>query len=114
MGPRGPEAGDGGADFRVVAGGVGVGVAGVGDLAAGGRVDAVDLGLGEDAEGVDAELLGEGVDAGVAEELVARVVDGGGGRVGLEDALAGELLGEVLARVEVLEEAADRVHVVFG
>ena len=39
------------------------------------------------------------------EELVSGVVDGGGARVVLEDALAGELLGEVLACVEELEEA---------
>lgn len=46
------------------------------------------------------------------EELVAAVVDRGDRRVRLEDALAGELLGEVFAGVEELEEAANRVDVV--
>jgi hypothetical protein len=107
MRPRGPEAGDGRAHRRVVGARVGVDVAGVGDLALGRRVDAVDLGAREGAQGAHAEPVGEGVDARVLEELVARVVDGRRRRVVLEDALAGELLGEVLARVEEFEEAAD-------
>jgi hypothetical protein len=109
---RGPEAGDGRADGGVVGDGVGVDVAGVGNLAAGRRVDAVDLGGGERLEGAEAVALGEGVDARVLEQLVARVVDLGQAGVGLEDALAGDLAGEVLAGVEVLEEAADGVDVV--
>jgi hypothetical protein len=52
------------------------------------------------------ELLREGVDLGVFEELVARVVDLGDGRVGLELARVGELAGEVFACVEKLEKAA--------
>ena len=114
MRPRGPEAGDGRAHRRVVGARVRVDVAGVGDLALGRRVDAVDLGARECAQGADAELLGEGVDARVLEELVARVVDGRRRRVVLEDALAGELLGEVLARVEELEEAADGLGCFVG
>jgi hypothetical protein len=60
------------------------------------------------------ELLGQGVDARVLEQLVARVVDFGQGRVGLEGALAGDLAREVLARVEELEEAAYRIDVFVG
>jgi hypothetical protein len=52
------------------------------------RVDAVDLGARQPLEGVDAELLGEGVDARVLEELVARVVDRGRSGILLQDALA--------------------------
>lgn len=74
----------------------------------------MDLGAGECLEGVDAELLRQSVDAGVLEELVAGVVDGGGGGVVLEDALAGELLGEVLSGVEEFEEAAYSVDVLLG
>lgn len=74
----------------------------------------MNLGAREGLEAFDSKLLGEGVDAGVLEELVAAVVDGGDGGIGLKDALAWELLGEVLARVEVLEEASDGVDVVFG
>lgn len=71
----------------------------------------MDLGAGEAAQAGDAELLGEGVDAGVLEELVARVVDLGLRGVLLEDALPGELAREVLARIEVFEEAAGRIDV---
>lgn len=111
---RSPEARDRGANRGVVVVGESIDVASVCDLALGGRVDAVDLGAREGLEAVDAKLVGEGVDAGVLEELVAAVVDGRDGGIGLEDALAWELLGEVLARVEVLEEASDGVDVVFG
>lgn len=74
---RGPEACDGGADGGVVVAGVGVDVASVCDLALGCGVDAVDLGAREALETGDAKLLGEGVDAGMLEELVAAVVDRG-------------------------------------
>jgi hypothetical protein len=47
----------------------------------------------------------------VLEELVARVVDLGGRGVVFQDALARELAREVLARVEVFEEAAGGVEV---
>lgn len=99
MRPCSPEAGNGRADRSVVGASVGVDVAGVGDLALGGRVDAVNLGAGEGAQCVDTKLLGKSVDARVLEELVARVVDGRGRGVVLEDALAGYLLGEILARI---------------
>lgn len=111
MRPCSPEAGNRRAHRRIVLAGVGVCVAGVGNLALGGGVDAVDLGLGEGLEVLNTKLVGQGAHAGVLEELVACVVDGGGGRVVLEDALAGELLGEVLARVEVFEEAAYSLNV---
>lgn len=74
---RGPEACDGRADGGVVVAGVGVDVASVCDLALGSGVDAVDLGAREALETRDAKLLGECVDAGVLEELVAVVVDRG-------------------------------------
>ena len=113
MRPRGPEAGNGRPHLGVVGARVGVDVARVGDLALGGRIDAVDLGAGERAQGADAKLLAEGVDTRVLEELVARVVDGRRRGVVLEDALAGELLGEVLARIEEFEEDADGLDVLF-
>lgn len=71
----------------------------------------MNLGDGERLERVDAELLGQRVYARVLEELVARVVDGRQTGVGLESALARELLGEVFARVQVLEETADGLSV---
>lgn len=81
-----------------------VDVAGVGELGDGGRGDEVDLGVGERLEGRHRQLLGQGVHFGVFEELVAGLVDGGGGGVGLQ-AAGGELVGEVFACVEVFEEA---------
>lgn len=47
------------------------------------------------------------------EELLAALIDLRDGRVGLENARAGDLLGEVLAGVEELEEAADGVDILF-
>ena len=73
----GPEVGDRGTHGGVLLAGVLVDVAGVGDLALGGRVDAVDLAAGQTPKFVHAELLCEGVDAGVFEELYARLVDFG-------------------------------------
>lgn len=52
MGALAPEAGDGFADGVVVAGGVGVDVAGVGEFGGGGGVDEVDFGVGEGFEGL--------------------------------------------------------------
>jgi hypothetical protein len=60
------------------------------------------------------ELPGEGIDLGMLEQLVARHVDIGDGRVLLERALAGHLLGEIVARVEELQEAANGVDVLVG
>lgn len=110
----GPERSDGGADRRVLLGRELVNVAGVGDLALGRRVDAVDLARRQALEVGKAELLGERVHLGVLEELVARHVDVGNRGVLLERALARHLLGEVIARVEELEEAADGVNVLAG
>lgn len=114
MGAGGPEARDGHTDRGVVRAGVGIHIASVCDLALGGGVDAVDLCAGEGLETVNAKLVGEGVDARVFEKLLAAVIDGGESRVRFEDALAGELFGEVLAGVEVLEEAADSLDVEVG
>lgn len=113
VGAGSPEARDGCANGGIVGAGVGVDVAGIGDLALGSRVDAVDLGARESLEAQDAKLLGECVNAGVLEELIAAVVDRGDRGIGLEDALAGELLREVFASVEELEEASDGVNVIF-
>lgn len=52
MGALAPEAGDGFADGVVVAGGMGVDVAGVGEFGGGGGVDEVDFGVGEGFEGL--------------------------------------------------------------
>lgn len=105
MAPRRPEARDRRAHRCVVLVGELVRVARKHNLALDGRVDAVNLGGGEDTEGADIELLGECVDARVLKELGAGVVEGGDGGVGFEGALAGDFAGEVLAGVEVLEEA---------
>jgi hypothetical protein len=48
----------------------------------------------------------------VLEELFAGVVDGGDGGVGFEVAAAGDLSGEVFARVEIFEEAGDGLDVI--
>lgn len=114
MGAGSPEVGDGGTDGGVVLGGELVDVAGVGDLALGGRVDAVDLVGREVLEVGEAELLGDGVHARVLEKLLAREVDLGNRGVLLQRALAGNLLGEVIACVQELEEAAHGVDVFGG
>ena len=62
-------------------------------------------------EGRHGELFRERVYFGVFEELVAGLVDGRGGRVGLEVA-RGELVRKVFASVEVFEEAGGRFEVV--
>jgi hypothetical protein len=72
---RSPEARDGSADRSVVIASKSVDVASVCDLALGGRIDAVDLRAREGLESSDTKLLGEGVDTGVLEQLVATVVD---------------------------------------
>lgn len=72
---RSPEACNGGANCSVVIACEGVDVASICDLALGGRVDAVDLRAREGLESSDTKLLGERVDTGMFEELVATVVD---------------------------------------
>lgn len=106
-----PEAGDGLPDRGVVAARVPVDVAGVRELGDGGRGHEVDLGVRERLERGQGELLGQGVDLGVLEELAARLVQGRGGGVRFEGA-GRELVREVLARVEVFEEARGRFEVV--
>ena len=129
----GPEGRDGLADGRVVARSGGVDVSRVGDLALGGRVDTMDLRVrqrlqflvrdgqrqrsrrqhrrprGALATYRQIEPSGQGVDASVHEQLLARVVDGWGVGVLLERSRAGELLGKVFTGVEVLQQAADRI-----
>lgn len=74
----------------------------------------MDFGGGEGAQVGDLELFGQGVDAGMLEELLAGLVDLGEGGIDLELALTGHLAGKVVAGVEVLEEAADRVDLFGG
>lgn len=76
-------------------------------LGDGGGGDEVDLGVGERLQRRHGEFLREGVHLGVLEELVAGLVDGRGGGVGLEVA-RGQSVREVFARVEVFEEAGCR------
>lgn len=99
-----PEARDGFPDRRVVAARVPVDVAGVREFRDGGRGHEVDFRMREEFEGGQGEFFREGVDFCVFEELGARGVDGGRGRVGLQGS-GGELVGEVFACVEVFEEA---------
>lgn len=106
-----PEAGDGLPDRGVVAARVPVHVAGVRELGDGGRGHEVDLGVRERLERGQGELLGQGVDLGVLEELAARLVQGRGRGVRFEGA-GRELVREVLARVEVFEEARGRFEIV--
>lgn len=111
MRAHGPELCDGCADGGVVLAGVGVDVARVGNLALGRRVDAVNLGAGERAEAGNTEFLSQGVDARVLQQLCAVRIDFGSRGILLEGARTGDLAGEVLSRVEELEEASDRVKV---
>jgi len=109
----GPEDGDGSAHRLVLGACVLVDVASVGDLALGSRVDAVDLAAGQVLELVDAQLLGQRVHARVLEELLARLVDGRQRGVLLQLPLARQFLGEVVTRIQVLQEAADGIEL-FG
>lgn len=88
-----------------------VDIARVRQLGDGGGGHEVDLGVGERFEGGHGEFFREGVHLGVFEELVAGLVDAGGGGVALE-AAGGEFVGEVFARVEVFEEAGCGFQVV--
>jgi hypothetical protein len=78
---------------------IAVDVAGVGNLALGRGVDAVNLGACQGLEPVDTVLLGDCVDARMLEQLVATVVDRGKAWIGFEDALSWQLPGEVFAGV---------------
>jgi len=97
----GPEVGNRSANRSVVLAGVGVDVTGVGDFALGRGVDTVNLAGGKALELLHTKLFSQSVDSRVFQQLIARFVDRGQGRVGLEDTLAGQLLGEVVARVKV-------------
>jgi len=90
---------------------VAVDVSGVGDLALGGTVDAVDLGGCEGLEAGQVKCIRECVDAGVLEELVTGLVDFWESRVALEIAGAGKFAWEIIASVQELEEASDGVEV---
>lgn len=113
VGAGGPESRDGFPDGFVLGGSLLVHKPGVGDLALGGGLGEVDLLVGEGGEGREVEALGEGVDAGVAEQSDAVVVRGGDGGVVFHGlgALEG---GEVVAFVEVLEHAGGGGEVVVG
>ena len=111
---RGPEVGNRSADRGVVLAGELVYVARVSNLALGRRVDAVDLARGEVLEMGQTELLGKSVDLGVLEKLIAARVDLGNRWVLLKRALARDLLREVVARVQKLEEASNGIDVLAG
>lgn len=104
MRPGRPEARNGRADLVVV--GIRIDVSGVRNLSLGRRIDAVDLGRGQLLELGDAVFLGQSVDARVAEEMNARVVDFGHFGVFLQDSLAGDLARKVFACVEIFQKGA--------
>jgi len=113
VGPCGPESSDGLADSVVLWVGLLVDEAGVCELALCGGGGAVDLAVRERLELGKLQAVGEGVDARVHEEAEAFVVGGGLARVLFEGRVTGwgRLLGEVLARVEVLDYGAHGVDV---
>ena len=76
-----PEGRDRFPDRGVRPGGVGVDVAGVGELGDGGGGDEVDLRVGEVLERGQGEFFRQGVDFCVFEEVGARCVEGGERRV---------------------------------
>ena len=82
--PLAPETGHRFPNRHVVPPRVAVHVPRVRQLGDGGRGDEVDFGVGERFEGRHGELFGEGVHLGVFEELVAGLVNGWGGGVGLQ------------------------------
>lgn len=86
MRPTGPKVCNRRADGGVGVVGVGIDILRIGNLAFGGGVDAVDFGAGEGAQVGQAVLVGEGVDAGVLEKLLAALVHFRDGGVGFEDA----------------------------
>ena len=112
MTSAGPETGhrcpNDGIVFRCVS----IHVACVCDLSLGSRVDAVDLARGEILQVRHAESIGQGIYACMLEQLVAGLVDRGNRWIDLERSLAWYLLGEVIASIEELEEAADSFEVV--
>ena len=81
--PLSPETGHRFPNRRVLPPRVAVDVSRVRQLGDGGGGDEVDFGVGKRLEGRHGEFLREGVHLGVSEELVAGLVDGGGGGVGL-------------------------------
>lgn len=70
-------------------------------------------GRGERAYG-HAEAVGQSIHPRVSEQLLARVVDVRHERIRLQRARLVQLLGEVFARVEVLEQTSDGEDVVVG
>lgn len=73
----------------------------------------MDLAVREGLQVRQAELVGQGVHPRVFEQLLARVVDAGHVRVVFQTGRVSrvvEFAREVLARVEVLQEAADGVE----
>lgn len=105
-----PVCGDGLANGIIVRRGVGVDIASVRQLAAGGTVDAVDLGVGESLQCWQAQLLGQCVDARVSEQFLACLIGGsslwflrGGGGLWLCNG--------VVASVFELQEASEGIDV---
>lgn len=99
MTPSRPEIRNRRADRGIVLISVRIHVSGVRDLALGSRVDAVDLAGSQRLEEREVQGFGERVDACVFEELVACLVDLGGGGVALEIARVDDLAREVVACV---------------
>lgn len=94
-----PKVGDWCAHRGVVCFGVLVDVASIGELALGGRIDAVDLAACQAPEFIHAKPLSYRVDAGMLEELFTGLVYGWQGGVWLKRTLARHFLGEVVAGV---------------
>lgn len=103
---RGPEVRDWCSDARIVLLGIGVHVSRVRKLALGRAVDAVDLGASQSLQGWEFKHLAERVDSSMLEQLITRLVDFRDTRILLEIARTDNPLGEVLASVEKLQEAA--------
>jgi hypothetical protein len=86
-------------------------ISSVGDLALGSRVDAVDLAGCQRLQTGHLEGLGQSVDSGMLEELVASLVDKRGIGITLKIAGVREFAGKVVASVEKFEEASDGIEV---
>lgn len=104
-----PEAGNRLSDGIILLWRSSIHVSGVCYLALGSGLDAVDLAVSQLLELRHAELISQDIDASVLEELVAGGVEIWSGWVVDEAVGVGDLLGEVLAGIEELEEASDGI-----
>lgn len=111
MTPRRPEVHHRRPNSDVILIRMGIHIPRIRDLALRRAVHAVDLRASERFQVGERERVGEGVDAGVLEELIACFIDGGRVGVALQIAGVGELAREVVACVEEFEEAAHGVQV---